>query len=110
MSLSSVGGYNAYAQQYAANNTPTQTEIAKAMMHEVRSQIANGTIADVGELGDSVSISDGARRALAALLALQKEPQEEDISNPDTLAELITPKQTDVNDKRADAVIRSLYR
>ena len=112
MSLSSIGGYNAYAQQYAANNTPTQTEIAKAMVHEVRSQIANGTIADVGELGDTVSISNGARMALAALLALQKNREAENSeagAQPQPQTEPPKEERMDVVQKRTEAIMRAYF-
>jgi hypothetical protein len=103
MSFSAIGGYNAYTQQFAANNTTAMNSV-KELQYQIQSQISTGS------LDDSVNISDSARRALAALLALQKESLEEECSNPDTLAELITPEKTNVNNKRAEAVIRSLYR
>ncbi|MCL2184075.1 MAG: hypothetical protein FWB85_11480 [Chitinispirillia bacterium] len=110
MGFSSIGGYNAYTQQFAANNTATHAETAKALLHDVRSQIAAGNMGKVGEQGDTVSISDGARLALTALLALQKDREAQGAETA-VQARAEPPKEVraDVVQKRTDAVMRAYF-
>lgn len=119
MGFSSIGSYSLYSQQYAANNeannsansTATQAETAKAMLHDVRSQIANGTLGDISDNGDTVSISNASRIALAALLALQKDNKAQDSAKDAEAAQVQKPaeERVDVVQKRAEAVMRAYF-